>query len=51
MQTAQFVESGNAEAGLIAPSYAVAPAMEFVRSTEATSPLTSYGFSLPVEKK
>ena len=83
-QAAQFVESGNAQAGLIALSHALAPAMkdkgrywavpldayptlnqaavvlskskqqdaarrflEFVRSPEATSLLTSYGFSLP----
>src|SRR5208283_2355454 len=86
-QAAQFVESGNAQAGLIALSHALAPAMkdkgrywtvpldayptlnqaavvlskskqgdaarrflEFVRSPEATSLLTSYGFSLPLEK-
>jgi molybdate transport system substrate-binding protein len=86
-QAAQFVESGNAQAGLIALSHALAPAMkdkgrywtvlldayptlnqaavvlkrskqqdaarrflEFVRSPEATSLLTSYGFSLPAEK-
>ena len=85
-QAAQFVESGNAQAGLIALSHALAPAMkdkgrywtvpldayptlnqaavvlarsnqqdaarkflEFVRSPEATSLLTSYGFSLPAE--
>ena len=83
-QAAQFVESGNAQAGLIALSHALAPALkdkgrywtvpldayptlnqaavvlsrskqqdaarrflEFVRSPEATSLLTSYGFSLP----
>jgi molybdate transport system substrate-binding protein len=83
-QAAQFVESGNAQAGLIALSHALAPAMkdkgrywtvpldayptlnqaavvlsrskqqgaarkflEFLRSPEATSLLTSYGFSLP----
>jgi molybdate transport system substrate-binding protein len=87
-QAAQFVESGNAQAGLIALSHALAPALklkgrywtlpldayptlnqaavvlsrskqqpaarkflEFVRSTEATSLLTSYGFSLPEEKQ
>jgi molybdate transport system substrate-binding protein len=86
-QAAQFVESGNAQAGLIALSRALAPAMkdkgrywtvpldayptlnqaavvlsrskqrdaarkflEFLRSPEATSLLTSYGFSLPAEK-
>jgi molybdate transport system substrate-binding protein len=86
-QAAQFVESGNAQAGLIALSHALAPAMkdkgryrtipldayptlnqaavvlsrskqqdaarkflEFLRSAEATSLLTSYGFSLPSEK-
>jgi molybdate transport system substrate-binding protein len=86
-QAAQFVESGNAQAGLIALSHALAPAMkdkgrywtvpldayptlnqaavvlskskqqdaarkflDFLRSPEATSLLTSYGFSLPVEK-
>ncbi len=86
-QAAQFVESGNAQAGLIALSHALAPAMkdkgrywavsldayptlnqaavvvsrskqqeaarrflEFLRSPEAASLLTSYGFSLPVEK-
>jgi molybdate transport system substrate-binding protein len=85
-QAAQFVESGNAQAGLIALSHALAPAMkdkgrywtvpldayptlnqaavvlskskqqdaarkflEFVRSSEASSLLTSYGFSLPAE--
>ena len=87
-QAAQFVESGNAQAGLIALSHALAPAMkdrgrywtvpldayptlnqaavvlsksrqqdaasrflDFLRSPEATSLLTSYGFSLPAEKK
>ena len=87
-QAAQFVESGNAQAGLIALSHALAPAMkdkglywtvpldayptlnqaavvlsgskrgdaagkfiEFLRSPEATSLLTSYGFSLPGEKR
>ena len=86
-QAAQFVESGNAQAGLIALSHALAPAMkakgrywtvpldaypalnqaavalsrskqqqaarkflEFVRSSESTSLLKSYGFSLPAEK-
>jgi len=86
-QAAQFVESGNAQAGLIALSHALAPAMkdkgrywtvpldayptlnqaavvlskskqqdaaraflDFFRSPEATSLLTSYGFSLPAEK-
>jgi molybdate transport system substrate-binding protein len=86
-QAAQFVESGNAQAGLIALSHALAPAMKdkgrywtvpldayptlnqaavvlskskkqgaarkflsFLRSPEATALLTSYGFSLPVEK-
>jgi molybdate transport system substrate-binding protein len=86
-QAAQFVESGNAQAGLIALSHALAPAMkdkgrywtvpldayptlnqaavvlskskqqeaasrflEFLRSPEATSLLTSYGFSQPAEK-
>src|SRR5271170_5666836 len=85
-QAAQFVESGNAQAGLIALSHALAPAMkdkgrywtvpldayptlnqaavvlskskqqdaarkflEFVRGPEASSLLTSYGFSLPAE--
>jgi len=85
-QAAQFVESGNAQAGLIALSHALAPALkdkgrywtvpldayptlnqaavvlsrskqpdaarkflEFLRSSEATSLLTSYGFSLPAE--
>jgi molybdate transport system substrate-binding protein len=83
-QAAQFVESGNAQAGLIALSHALAPAMkdkgrywtvpldaystlnqaavvlsrskqqdaarkflEFLRTPDATSLLTSYGFSLP----
>jgi molybdate transport system substrate-binding protein len=87
-QAAQFVESGNAQAGLIALSHALAPALkdkgrywtvpldayptlnqaavvlsrskkqdaarkflEFVHSPEATSLLTSYGFSLPAEKR
>lgn len=87
-QAAQFVESGNAQAGLIALSHALAPAMkdkgrywpvpldayptlnqaavvlakskepdaarkflEFLRTPEATSLLTSYGFSLPAENK
>jgi molybdate transport system substrate-binding protein len=82
-QAAQFVESGNAQAGLIALSHALAPAMkdkgrywtvpldayptlnqavvviskskqqdaarkflDFLRGPEATSLLTSYGFSL-----
>jgi molybdate transport system substrate-binding protein len=86
-QAAQFVESGNAQAGLIALSHALAPAMkdkgrywtvpldayptlnqaavvitrskqqdaarkflEFLRSSEAASLLTSYGFSLNAEK-
>ena len=86
-QAAQFVESGNAQAGLIALSHALAPALkdkgrywmvpldayptlnqaavvlskskqqdaarrflEFLRSPEATSLLTKYGFSLPAEK-
>jgi molybdate transport system substrate-binding protein len=85
-QAAQFVESGNAPAGLIALSHALAPALkdkgrywtvpldayptlnqaavvlsrskqqdaarkflEFVRSPEASSLLTGYGFSLPAE--
>jgi molybdate transport system substrate-binding protein len=85
-QAAQFVESGNAQAGLIALSHALAPALkdrgrywkvpldayptlnqaavvltrskqqdaarkflDFMRTTEATSLLTSYGFSLPAE--
>ena len=83
-QAAQFVESGNAQAGLIALSHALAPALkdkgrywtvpldayptlnqaaivlsrskqqdaarrflEFLRSPEAASLLTSYGFSRP----
>jgi len=87
-QAAQFVESGNAQAGLIALSHALAPAMkdkgrywtvpldayptlnqaavvlsrskypdaarrflDFLRSPEATSLLTTYGFSLPAETK
>jgi molybdate transport system substrate-binding protein len=87
-QAAQFVESGNAQAGLIALSHALTPALkskghywtvpldgyptlnqaavvlsrskqqkaarkflEFVRSPEASSLLTSYGFSLPDEKQ
>jgi molybdate transport system substrate-binding protein len=86
-QAAQFVESGNAQAGLIALSHALAPAMkdkgrywtvpldayptlnqaavvlskskqqdaarkflEFLRSPEAASLLTSFGFSLPTDK-
>src|SRR5271157_2454356 len=86
-QAAQFVESGNAQAGLIALSHALAPALkdkgrywavpldayptlnqaavvlskskqpdaarkflDFVRSPEATSLLSSYGFSLPPER-
>jgi molybdate transport system substrate-binding protein len=86
-QAAQFVESGNAQAGLLALSHALAPAMkdkgrywtvpldayptlnqavvviskskqrdaarkfvEFLRSPEASSLLTSYGFSVPAEK-
>src|ERR1700676_4191080 len=86
-QAAQFVESGNAQAGLIALSHALAPALkdkgrywtvplvayptlsqaaivlsrskqqdaarkflEFLRTPEATSLLTSYGFNLPAEK-
>jgi len=86
-QAAQFVESGNAQAGLIALSHALAPALkakgrywavpldayptlnqaavalsrsnqqdaarrflDFLHTPEATSLLTSYGFSLPVEK-
>jgi molybdate transport system substrate-binding protein len=85
-QAAQFVESGNAQAGLIALSHALAPAMkdkgrywtvpldayptlnqaavvitrskqqdaarrflEFLRSSEAASLLTSFGFSLRAE--
>jgi molybdate transport system substrate-binding protein len=87
-QAAQFVESANAQAGLIALSHALAPALkgkgrywtvpldayptlnqaavvlsrskqqdaarkflEFVRSPEASSLLTGYGFSLPAEKR
>ncbi len=87
-QAAQFVESGNAQAGLIALSHALAPALkdkgrywtvpldayptlnqaavvlskskqqdaarkflDFLRGPEATSLLTSYGFSLPAEKR
>jgi molybdate transport system substrate-binding protein len=87
-QAAQFVESGNAQAGLIALSHALAPTMKdkgrywivppdsypalnqaavvlsrskqkdaarrflaFLRSPEATSLLTSYGFSLPAEAR
>jgi molybdate transport system substrate-binding protein len=83
-QAAQFVESGNAQAGLVALSHALAPAMkdkgrywtvpldayptlnqaavvisqskqsdaakkflDFLRSPEASSLLTRYGFSLP----
>ena len=86
-QAAQFVESGNAQAGLIALSHALAPAMkdkgrywtvpldayptlnqaavvlskskqpdaarrflDFLRTPEAASLLTSYGFSLSAEK-
>jgi molybdate transport system substrate-binding protein len=86
-QAAQFVETGNAQAGLIALSLAVAPALkdrgrywkvpldayptlnqatvvlskskqkdaarkflDFVRTPEATSLLTSCGFTLPAEK-
>src|ERR1700690_2310303 len=85
-QAAQFVESGNAQAGLIALSHALAPAMkdkgrywgipldaypplnqaagvlsrsqqqdaarkflDFLRSAEGASLLTSYGFSLPAQ--
>jgi molybdate transport system substrate-binding protein len=85
-QAAQFVESGNAQVGLIALSHALAPALkdkgrywtipldtyptlnqaavvlskskqpdaarkflEFLRSPEANSMLSSYGFSVPVE--
>ncbi len=85
---AQFVESGNAQAGVIALAHALAPALkdkgrywivpldayptlnqaavvlsrskqqdaagkflEFLRSPEASSLLSRYGFSLPVEKK
>ncbi len=87
-QAAQFVESGNAQAGLLALSHALAPAMKekgrywtvpldayptlnqaavviakstqqdaarkflnFLRSSDARSLLTRYGFSLPEEKK
>jgi molybdate transport system substrate-binding protein len=87
-QAAQFVESGNAQAGLIALSHALAPAMkdtgrywtvpldaypmlnqaavvlshskqqdaarrflDFLRTPDATSLLTRYGFSLPAEKR
>jgi molybdate transport system substrate-binding protein len=87
-QAAQFVESSNAQAGLIALSHALAPALkdkgrywtvpldayptlnqaavvlarskqrdaarrflEFLRSPEATSLLSGYGFSLPVESR
>ncbi|MGA2202747.1 MAG: molybdate ABC transporter substrate-binding protein [Terriglobales bacterium] len=87
-QAAQFVESGNAQAGLIALSHALAPALkdkgrywtvpldayptlnqaavvlsrskqpdaarrflEFLRSPEAASLLSTYGFSLPAEKR
>lgn len=87
-QAAQFVESGNAQAGLIALSHALAPAMkskgrywmvpldayptlnqaavmlskskqqdaarkflDFLRTPEAGSLLSAYGFSLPTEKK
>jgi molybdate transport system substrate-binding protein len=87
-QAAQFVESGNAQAGLIALSHALAPALkdkgrywivppdsyralnqaavvlsrskrkdaarrflEFLRTPEATSLLTSYGFSHPAEAR
>jgi len=86
-QAAQFVESGNAQAGLVALSHALAPAMkhkgrywtipldayptlnqaavvlskskasdaarkflDFLRSPEARSLLTSYGFSLPLQE-
>jgi molybdate transport system substrate-binding protein len=86
-QAAQFVESGNAQAGLVALSHALAPAMktkgrywtvpldayptlnqaavvlshakqqeaarkflDFLRSSEATSLLADYGFTLPTEK-
>jgi molybdate transport system substrate-binding protein len=85
-QAAQFVASGNAQAGLIALSHALAPGMkdkgrywtvpldayptlnqaavvlskskqqdaarkflDFLRSSEGSSLLTSYGFSLPTE--
>jgi molybdate transport system substrate-binding protein len=87
-QAAQFVESGNAQAGLIALSHALAPALkdkgrywtvpldayptlnqaavvllrskqqdaarkflDFLRSPEAASLLTGYGFSLSPEKR
>lgn len=87
-QAAQFVESGNAQAGLIALSHALAPAMKnkgrywtvpldaypalnqaavvlsksgqqeeaqkflnFLRSGEASSLLSRYGFSLPGETR
>jgi molybdate transport system substrate-binding protein len=87
-QAAQFVESGNAQAGLIALSHALAPTMknkgrywtvpldayptlnqaavvlskskqpeaarrflDFIRSPEAASLLSTYGFSLPTESK
>jgi molybdate transport system substrate-binding protein len=86
-QAAQFVETGNAQAGLIALSHAMAPALrdrgrywkvpldayptlnqaavvlsrskqkdaarkflDFLRTPEAASLLTSYGFTLPEEK-
>jgi molybdate transport system substrate-binding protein len=86
-QAAQFVDSGNAQAGMIALSHALAPAMkdkgrfwsvpldayptldqaavmisksrqqdaarkflEFMRSPEASSLLTRFGFSLPENK-
>ena len=86
-QAAQFVETGNAQAGLIALSTAVAPALkdrgrywkvpldayptlnqaavvlskskqkdaarkflDFIRTPEAASLLTSCGFTLPEEK-
>jgi len=87
-QAAQFVESGNAQAGLIALSHALAPTLkdkgrywtvpldayptlnqaavvlsrskqqdaarkflDFLRSPEAASLLSAYGFSLPAEKR
>ncbi|HEY1401382.1 MAG TPA: molybdate ABC transporter substrate-binding protein, partial [Terriglobales bacterium] len=87
-QAAQFVESGNAQAGLIALSHALAPALkdkgrywtvpldayptlnqaavvlsrskqqdaarkflDSLRRPEASSLLSSYGFSLPAEKR
>lgn len=87
-QAAQFVESGNAQAGLIALSHALSPVFQgrgrfwtvplnayptlnqaavvlsnskhhqfaaeflyFVRSPEGTSLLSSFGFSLPSEKR